>query len=274
MSAAALLTALGSELRPFGLNLIGAAPIAAYDALVPESHRLFGRGTTARAAIVIGHGGGAFWSAYRDHLTRHPEWEQRADPLDDFTAEIMARRALALAARLGVPAELRLPFRSSDPPLSFVHLAEAAGLGRRGLVGVLIHPEFGPWIALRGALLVGEEITAPRPAAGFDPCPSCADRPCIAACPGAAVGHPGGWDIPRCIAHRLAQPADCTDRCHARVACVYGRYHRYADGELAYHQRRAFTVMAGAAAARDMRNVGKRLLVGQAEAGLSSERYR
>ncbi len=243
MSAAALLAALGRELPSRGLNLIGVASVAAYDALVPEAYRL-GGATTAHAAIVIGQGGGAFWSAYRDHVARHPGWEARADPLDDFTTEIMERDVLRLARDAGVAAELRLPFRASAPPVSFVHLAEAAGLGRRGIVGVLIHPEFGPWIALRGALLVDEDVSAPRPAAHFDPCPDCADRPCIAACPGAAVHHPEGWDVPRCIAHRVAERADCTDRCHARAACVYGRAHRYPDDALAYHQRRAFAVMA------------------------------
>src|SRR5262249_54075293 len=138
-----------------------------------------------------------------------------------------------------------LPFRETRPRLSFVHLAEAAGLGRRGLLGVLIHPEFGPWIALRGALLVDAVLTAPRPAAGFDPCPACRDRPCIDACPGGAIASPTGWDVPRCLGFRVERGPEnpCHDRCHARVACVYGRHHCYPPDALAYHQRRAFAAM-------------------------------
>ena len=180
-----LLAALRAALAPSGLNLLGVAALRDYDALVPATHRLGVR--AAHTAVVIGNGGGAFWEAYRRHVARHPEFATRPHPLDDFTTAIMEERALAVAARFGVAAELRLPFRATDPPLSFVHLAEAAGLGRRSILGVLVHPEFGPWLALRGALLIDAPITAPRPADGFDPCPTCVERPCIIACPAGAV---------------------------------------------------------------------------------------
>lgn len=238
-----LVAELARVLAPFGLNLLGVTTPRAYDALVPPSHRL---GTTAAGAVVvIGNGGSAFWSAYRDHASRHPELATVEHPLDAFTALVMETYALPVAERLGLHPALQLPFRASAPPLSFVHLAEAAGLGRRGLLGVLIHPEFGPWMALRGALLVDDAPSAPRPAAGFDPCPTCRDRPCLAACPAGAVSYPGGWDVPCCIAFRVEQGGanPCHDRCHARVACVYGRRHCYPSDALAHHQQRAFAVM-------------------------------
>jgi hypothetical protein len=239
---------LTRALAPFGLNLIGVATPAAYDALVPTSHRLGapgGASDATRAIVVIGNGGGAFWSAYRDYVRRHPEHAARAHPLDDFTTMVLEDHALPVAARMGLRPVLRLPFRETNPPLSFVHLAEAAGLGRRGLLGVLLHPEFGPWMALRGALVVAAAAPAARPAAGFDPCPSCRERPCLAACPGAAVAYPAGWNVPRCIAFRVdsAERNPCLDRCHARVACVYGRHHVYPSDALAHHQQRAFAVM-------------------------------
>jgi epoxyqueuosine reductase len=246
VSAAALLRAATGVLRPFGLNLLGAAEARAYDALVPPAYRLVGASDARASVIVIGNGGGAFWAAYETHAARHRGWAARAHPLDDFTLRIMEEHLLPLADRLGVPASLRVPFRPSVPPLSFVHLAEAAGLGRRSVLGVLIHPEFGPWIALRGALLVDGAVRAPHPASGFDPCPSCLARPCVAACPGHAVAYPDGWDVPRCIDYRLAEAGACADRCHARIACVYGRAHRYPASALAHHQGRAFAVMAGA----------------------------
>ena len=243
MSADALLGAVAAEGAAFGLNLVGVARAADYDALVPPKYRLAGGADAHRSAIVIGNGGGAFWSAYRAHAAAHPDFAARPHPLDDFTAEVMRERILPLAARAGVAADLRLPFRDDDPPLSFVHLAEAAGLGRRSLLAVLIHPEFGPWIALRGALLVDADLTAARPAAHFDPCSGCVERPCITACPAAAVSHPGGWDVGRCIDHRIAHASDCPDRCEARVACVYGRAHRYPADAMMHHHHRAFAVM-------------------------------
>ena len=241
MRGLALLGPLTEECARFGLNLIGVASVSEYDALVPPAYRIGSE--SHRAAIVIGNGGGAFWSAYRAHADTHPGFDTRDHPLDDFTAEIMETRVAPLAASLGVDAELRLPFRASEPPVSFVHLAEAAGLGRRSLLAVLIHPEFGPWIALRGALLIDAEIDAPRPAAHFDPCPSCVDRPCITTCPAQAVAYPAGWDVWRCVDHRIADATACADRCEARVACVYGRAHRYPAEALAHHHGRAFAVM-------------------------------
>jgi hypothetical protein len=238
-----LVAELTRTLAPFGLNLIGVTTPAAYDALVPPGYR-FGA-TFGGAVVVVGNGGGRFWAAYRDHLASHREHADLEHPLDAFTAHVMETHARPVAERLGARPELRLPFRPTSPPISFVHLAEAAGLGRRGLLGVLIHPEFGPWMALRGALLVDALPPAPRPAAGFDPCPACRDRPCVSACPGNAVAYPGGWDVPGCIDFRVARASDnpCRDRCHARMACVYGRQHHYPPDALAYHQQRAFAVM-------------------------------
>jgi hypothetical protein len=208
-----LVADLTRALAPFGLNLIGVATPAAYDALVPVGHR-FGDHAPAGAIVVIGNGGGALWSAYRAHLGHHPELADHEHPLDTFTAAVLTAHALPIAERLGLRPTLRLPFRETTPPLSFMHLAEAAGLGRRGLLGVLLHPEFGPWMALRGALLVDEAAPTARPAAGFDPCTSCRERPCVAACPGDAVAHPDGWDVPRCIAFRVdaGEQNPCVDR--------------------------------------------------------------
>lgn len=237
-------------LAPFGLNLVGTTSPAAYDALAPASHHL-GAGV-AGGIVVIGNGGGRFWSAYRAYVTDHPDHAALPHPLDAFTAEVLTMHAVPVAERLGLRPALRLPFVATTPPLSFVHLAEAAGLGRRGLLGVLLHPEFGPWMALRGALLVDAAPVAPRPAAGFDPCPACRERPCLAACPGAAVSYPHGWNVPGCIDFRV-QRGDhnpCADRCHARVACVYGRAHVYPADALAHHQTRAFAVMAETVATR------------------------
>ncbi len=239
LGADALVAAIGDAVAPFGLNLVGVARPATYEALVPPAYRL---GTIPSSIVVLGNGGGGFWAAFRDHVGRSPAAAAREHPLDDFTRELMATTVLPVLARCGVAGVLRLPFDDLQPPLSFVHLAEAAGLGRRSLVGVLLHPEFGPWIALRGALLLDVPTSAARPAAGFDPCTGCHERPCIAACPTAAVSV-SGWSAESCAAYRVAETGRCDDGCHARLACVYGRAHRYPSDAIAYHQRRARAVM-------------------------------
>lgn len=229
-----MLTRLAKALAPHGLNLLATAPVSAYDAGVPDDRTLARLMPTARTAVVIGNGGGAFWHAFRSRW-HEPELARATDPLDTFTREVVEP---AVATVVPPPARILYPFSFSVEAISFMRLAECAGLGRSSLLGVLVHPHFGPWIALRAAILVPDEVVAPRPADGFDPCPGCRERACIVACPAGAVGD-AGWDIPRCAAHRGGPTDPCASRCHARFDCVIGREHRYPDEALTYHQSRA-----------------------------------
>jgi hypothetical protein len=221
---------------PFGLNLIGVAEVAAYDAEVGPSRRLARHLAGARSVVVVGNGGGAFWDAYRRYCVANPGHERRADPVDDYTRQATEAACAPLEER--GDARVLYPFGFAEDGVSFTRLALLAGLGSRSLVGVLVHPVYGPWMALRAAILVRARLAAPRPAAGWDPCPSCRDRPCITACPGGAIADTG-WSVPRCGTTRARADDPCGTRCHARVACVLGPEHRYPDEALAYHQRRA-----------------------------------
>jgi hypothetical protein len=241
-----LLTELERALVPHGLNLIGATTPTAYDAGVPARFALGRLAPEASGVIVIGNGGGAFWTAFRSYCRDHAGHAATPDPLDEFTRQVVEQAARPLA---GPAARFLYPFRFPDDPVSFMRLAECAGLGRPSLTGVLVHPVFGPWIALRAAILVQEEIHAAQPADGFDPCPTCTERACIAACPAGAVG-PAGWDIPRCAAHRLGESGGCAARCEARFDCVIGREYRYPADALAYHQSRARGSLAAFVAGR------------------------
>jgi hypothetical protein len=238
----ALLHALGKALAARGLNLLGTARVEAYDAAVPEEYAIRDLAPGARTAIVIGNGGGGFWHAFRAYCGRHPEHETLADPLDAFTRLVVDEVVGPLAAGPGV--RVVYPFGFPAERVSFVQLAECAGLGRRSVTGVLVHPVFGPWIALRAAVLVPVVVEAARPVpAAFDPCPSCVERACMPACPVGAVGE-HGWDVPRCAAHRVSDPGACAVRCEARFACVIGREHRYPADALAYHQARALPLLS------------------------------
>jgi hypothetical protein len=237
-----LLASIRSAAAPHGLNLIAAVPVDRYEAIAPPSMRARSIAPDAKSIVVIGNGGGAFWYAFEEYADAHPGWRDRTNPLDDFTRDLSENQIVPMVEGQGVECVTAFPF-IGERTLSFIGLGKLAGLGGPSLLGVLIHPVYGPWIAFRAALLVNVPLDAPGPADGFDPCPQCTARTCVAACPASAVSSPAGWDIPRCLTHRIEVEADCATRCHARVACVIGPEHCYPDDELAYHHRRALAAM-------------------------------
>ena len=182
-----LLAQLEERLAPQGLNLIATTDVARYDAAVPARHAVGTRAPGIRTLVVIGNGGAAFWEAFERHRARQPLAPAQSDPLDAFTRSVVLDALAAPGLDLGGSPRVAFPFADEPLALSFVHLAECAGLGRRSLLGVLVHPEFGPWMSLRAALLLPFALAAPRPADGFDPCPGCVARPCMAACPAGAA---------------------------------------------------------------------------------------
>ncbi len=126
--------------------------------------------------------------------------------------------------------------------LNFIELGKVAGIAGPSILGVTVHPLYGPWIAFRAALLLAEEIDSPGEALGFDPCPQCTARTCIPACPANAVSVESGWDIPKCLTHRVEVGIDCAPRCHARAGASSARSIGTRK-KLAYHQMRALRSM-------------------------------
>lgn len=233
---------ISSKAQAFGLNLTAAISSRRYDAGAAPAYRAGALFPQCRSIVLIGNGGADFWHKFKAHAAANPGWWDRNDPLDDFTREIIENEIVNPIQRLDIGCKAVYPF-GSPPTLNFMQLAMLMGLASPSIIGVVVHPVFGPWIAFRAALLLDCELEHPGDASGFDPCPSCRTRSCITACPASAVSFPSGWDIPRCLSHRVEAYPDCAAQCHARVACVLSPEHRYPDDELAYHQSRAFRVM-------------------------------
>ena len=238
-----ILEAVTAAAAPSGLNLVAATPAERYDAVVQPEYRAAAIAPGARSIIVIGNGGGAFWKAFKRHADENAGWTARDNPLDDFTRMVVERDVAPALAKSSLSYTIIYPFMSSGPTLNFMEAGKAAGLSGPSILGVVVHPVYGPWIAFRAAILVNELLNAPGEGRGFDPCPSCEVRSCISACPAGAVGVEKGWDIPKCLTHRVEVEPDCAPRCHARAGCVLGPEHRYPDDELAYHQMRSLRAM-------------------------------
>lgn len=181
----------------------------------------------ARAALVVGTGGRAFF----DGFGRSPEaTDGQPDPLDRYTRALVTRAARTALGPLGIAHVELFPFVSESVVVPFQRLGRAAGLGGPSPLGLQIHPVYGAWWAYRGLIVLDAEFP-PGPALS-DGCAGC-PAPCVDACPASAVQR-GGFVVSACHARRLvAEP--CHLSCAARIACIRGPEHRYTEAQLAFH---------------------------------------
>ena len=178
--------------------------------------------------ILIGNAGPQMWQAFEAARTEG-RYAGSAKPLDDWVRDALCDVATAIGA-----APL-FPF-GGPPHLPFQRWAQRAEPVYPSPLGVLIHPDYGLWHAYRGALAFTERLDLPPPDTRPRPCDTCADKPCLTACPVGAFG-PDGYDVPVCVAH-ISTPAgaDCMDLgCRARRACPVGRDYIYEPAHAAFH---------------------------------------
>jgi epoxyqueuosine reductase QueG len=227
-----LLAAVRTVGAPWGLNLVGAVDARAYDATAPAGHRLSEVFPDVRGAVIVGNAGPAFWERFRERVSREPALARRSHPLDAHTVEIM-EPVRALFRERGLAERTVFPFHGArDHALSFRRVAMAAGFGVESVLDLVVHPEFGPWIATRAAVLTDALLIASGPIEGFDPCTRC-PAPCIAACPGGAFPE-RRWSASLCLEAKQALPP-CLRTCLSRIHCVFGAGYRYPDDAMAYH---------------------------------------
>jgi ferredoxin len=220
------LAALSASLAAHGLILRGG--------FHPDSEE---PGLEATGTLLpVGNAGPAMWEAFAPHIDGAP------DPLDRWTKRVID----PIAARFGARAVY--PFGSDALP--FQRWAERAETLYRSPLGILIHPEYGLWHAYRAALLFAEHLPLPPRLAAPSPCDSCAERPCLSACPvGAFTG--SAYDVPLCAGHLASRdddgrPADClTLGCHARNACPIGADWRYPKAQIRFHMAAFARSVAG-----------------------------
>ncbi|WP_417588757.1 ferredoxin [Pararhodobacter oceanensis] len=215
-STADLISALGAE------HLLALAALPADPEFCPAP---------LQSLVLIGPEGGAAWW---ELVTASPEWQDGApDPIDRWSKRILD----GIAARFGGMAL----YPSDGPPYPpFFRWAQDSGALWQSPVGMLVHADAGLWVSFRGALALPFTVTIP---ATPNPCLSCAEQPCLSACPVAALSKAKGYDIAACHAH-LDRPAgaDClSEGCRARRACPASQSHARLAQQSAYHMSRFHT---------------------------------
>jgi len=183
-------------------------------------------GRPAKSLLLIGSTGASVWA----RLCESQEMADGAtDPLDRYT-----RRTLRAIAVAGV-FEAVFPF-DGPPYHPFQQWAKKCGGFSQSPMGVLAHHDFGPWAGFRAAFLSGRHLAA-RPRSGSPgPCETCADKPCISACPVSALSLKAGYDVPVCREHMsVSRSLDCWSGCLARRACPYGSAHHQDPANARFH---------------------------------------
>ena len=218
-----LVETLAARLATAGLDLVRALDARRYDAAVEPAYRLPrpGSGRDARLAMVVGSSR-AFWPPFLAWLRADPSRLDASDPIDRYTL------ASVTAALTGVTVAHEVRFSFEPPPrrVAMQRLADVAGLAALTPSMLCVHPTFGPWIALRAALVFDvAPPDGPHPATPAA-CDDCAERcaPALARAAAAATSRAG---------HDPVAP-DWTLWLAVRDACPVGREHRYPEAYLRY----------------------------------------
>ncbi|MFN7027561.1 MAG: ferredoxin [Pseudorhizobium sp.] len=217
--AAARLQEVAHALLPKGILLRGVTTLG-----VGQGAQL-SHGGLARTVLLLGNVGGSIWEEFSC-------WRQGysgADPLDTWSRTVIE----PIAERFNAAAV----FPSDRPYHPFQQWAMRAEGLKPSPLGILIHPQYGLWHGYRGALVFSEELEPMPVAEGGHPCDSCADMPCLSACPADALVAPA-FLVEPCRDHLVAEDSQtgCMRRgCAARSACPVGAQHRYPPDQLRFH---------------------------------------
>jgi methylmalonic aciduria homocystinuria type C protein len=197
-----------------GLDLAAVAPVGAYNAVVPVDVQLPGQ--PDRAVVVIGNTA-ALWPALDRFVLASTE--PLDDPVDTYVEHIIGRAVVDIDEVVDVR-------YSHEPPPRLVaiqRLADVAGLAWLSPSHLCVHPVFGPWIALRAAIV----LDLPAPATPAQPDPPC---DCTTGCQPL---------LDAALAAGQATSAGVVEHWRrwvaVRDACPVGRSHRYTDEQIAYH---------------------------------------
>ncbi len=199
-------------------------PDAICDACAPHGLMVMG-GSGGRVLVGCDVG---FWEVFQTS----PEYSDGAPhPLDRWSKRIIG----GIAGHFGATTA----FPSDGPPYApFIAWAMETGRFFQSPVGMMVHDVAGLMISIRGALIF--DTTIPDfPTAATSPCDSCADKPCVAACPVGALSAEPPYDVPACKGFLDTDAgADCMTRgCKVRRACPVSQQFNRPDSQSHFHMK-------------------------------------
>lgn len=200
--------------RAVGLRVAGGLVPAPHGSLPPDT----------KAILMLSPDEPGFWPVFR----RSAEAQDGArDPMDRWSRRVVT----ALAQDGGAVAIF--PF-GGPPYAPFFDWAVATGRVYSSPVTLLVDGVSGLNVSFRGAIALAEPIALPRPLPS--PCDTCAEKPCLRACPVAALTGKG-YDVAACRDY-LATPESqrCRETgCQVRNACPVSKKSGRIAAQAAFH---------------------------------------
>ncbi len=164
-------------------------------------------------------------------LKQSAEWlDGTRDPVDRWSRRVIGDLADALDARP------LFPF-GGPPYLPFLRWAMDSGRAWQSPAGMLVHDVAGLMVSYRGALRFSQKLALPP--VGRSPCETCADQPCMTACPVDALSAAQGYDVAACHGFLDTDAGDdcLTQGCKARRACPVSKSFARDPAQSEFHMR-------------------------------------
>ncbi len=205
------------------------APLQKALSPAPESVQLatFGALHDAGSTIVLlGPHEPGFWAAFSASAEAN---DSLPDPLDRYSKRIVTPLAQSWGGQALFP---------SDPPYApFLEWALKSGQAWQSPIGMLVHTRAGLMVSYRAAVRLPALYGLPMLAQ--NPCNTCAEKPCLTACPVGALNESQVYDVPACRAHiDSAAGADClASGCLARRVCPQSQSYGRLPEQSAFHMR-------------------------------------
>lgn len=176
-----------------------------------------------KTIFLIGPDKHRFWQVFQNS----PEYlDGNINPIDRWSTRVIGDLAQKFAA------DPIFPF-GGPPYHPFIGWALASGQCFQSPVQILVHSNAGLFVSYRGALGFTERLDLP--ASTQSPCHTCVKKPCLAACPPAALIK-GNYDVAAChVFLDTDNGAPCLTRgCAVRRACPVGQSDR-PEAQSAFH---------------------------------------
>lgn len=214
---------VGSRCAAAGLDLAQPFQVAWYYRVADDAFRLPNLGRPSALGVLVGNTR-ALWPRFLAALRADARALDESHPLDTYV------RAAVLGALEPLAHRWEAHFSFEPPPrrIAMQRLAHVSGFAYLSPSHLSVHATYGPWIALRAAVVVDIDGPAGAPPQPPNPCPDCESH-CLPrfrhAASATGVTLEGHATIERHWRLWLA----------VRDACPVGRSHRYSDEQIRYH---------------------------------------